>query len=213
MPYFNIIKALIISLFCLFTSLSYSQKKELYFNDDLESIKKSEFYNITSNKKDFLLKFESDSSFVNFIVLRDKNGQIKLSLLDSIKSFLGAKSQQKINNEDVLIVNYYPGNDPCSTPSYKLNFKKKYLKYGRKIDKLTNVKQFFIYKSQDEINKFGKPMRWLHDDNKLIERTFFPIPSPCGGFVFIKNDGTYLVQRGEYCYSKIFVEELITFLN
>jgi len=206
-------KALIISIFCLFTSLSYCQKKELYFNDDLESITKSEFYSKTSNEKDFLLKFESDSSFVNFIVLRKKSGQIKLSLLDSIKSFLGTKSQQKLNNEDILIVNYYPGNDPCSSPSYKISFKNKYLKYGRKIDKLKNVKQFFIYKSSDEINRFGKQIRWMHDDNQLIERTFFPIPSPCGGFIFLKNNGTYLVQRGEYCYSKIFIEEIITFLD
>jgi len=83
----------------------------------------------------------------------------------------------------------------------------------QKIEKLENIKQFFIYRSSENINAFGSKIEWLPDDNYIIEKVFHPIHYPFGGYIIINNNGTYLSQRGEYCYSKELIKEVKDFAN
>jgi hypothetical protein len=204
---------IIILIFITTTPSSYSQKKEYYVDDDLNYISKSEFERKSTNELDYNLRFELDTSFINIKVLRIKKGKIKLSLLDSIKMKLENYGNQKINSEDKIFINYYPGNDDCSSNGYKTNFKNQLGKYFRKIKKMKNVKHFFVFKSNDEIEKFGNKFYWQPDMNNLIENTFYPIPYPCGGYVIIDSKGNYISQRGEYCYSNKLIKEIKTFAN
>lgn len=200
-------------LFGLMFSCLFSQEKEIYLNDDFAFISKAEFEQESDNEFDYTLRFESDTTFVNIKVQRVKKGKIDINTLNAIKTMLSKNSKQQIDSNDVLLINYYPGDGPCSTKGYKNNFKNMYRRYYRKIEKLEDIKQFFVYRSSENIEAFGSKIVWLPDDNYIIEKVFHPIHYPCGGYIIINNDGTYLSQRGEYSYSKSFIKEVKDFAN
>src|SRR6056297_1283085 len=113
-------------VFGLVFTFSFSQEKEIYLDDDFRIISKEEFDKASGNPFDYNLRFESDTTFVNIKVKREKEGKIELSLLESIKTYLSEISGQEIASEDALFINYYPGDGPSNTESYKANFREKY---------------------------------------------------------------------------------------
>jgi len=207
------LKLSVIVLLILKSFFSYGQQEEIYLNDDFQFISKEEFNKKSSDPFGYNLRFQSDTTFVNIKVIREKEGRISSELLDSIKENLSSLSKQEITSKDVLLINYYPGDHPSTTNGYKINFKKMYGKYHRKIEKLKNVKQFSIYKSKENIREYGSKIEWLPDSKNLITSNFYPIHYPNGGYIIINNDGTYLCQRGEYCYSENLIQQIKNFAN
>jgi len=194
--------------FFLISTVLFSQEKEIYLNDNFTLITKAEFQKNSENELDYNLRFKTDTTFVNIKVQRIKKGKIPLKLLDSIKNNLSKNSDQIIDSNDALFINYYPGNGPCSTKGYKNNFKNEYQRFYQKFEKMENLKQFSVYKSLIGLKEFGTKIKWIPDNKNLIEKNFYPIHYPCGGYLIINSDGTYLSQRGEYCYSKTLIEKL-----
>lgn len=187
------------------------QSEELYLNDNFEIISKEKFFEESDDPFDYNLRFESDTTFVNIKVKRHKKGQIPRDKYNFIKETLELSSKQKIASNDVLFINYYPGNGPCSSVGYKDNFRVMYNSFHKEFEKIENIKQFSIYSSSKKPRRFGSKIKWVPDVDNLIKSNFFPIHYPCGGYVAIKNDGTYISQRGEYCYSKKLIQEIKTF--
>jgi hypothetical protein len=202
---------LTILLVCFFHLFSFAQKKELYVNDDFEYISKTEFDKKSEQPFDYNLRFELDSAYLNVKVARYKKGKIELKVLNSIKNTF--YKNEEFSDNEIFLINYYPGNDKCSSYGYKSNFKSKYNQYRTKFDKIENLKQLFVYKSDDGLKGFGNKIDWQSDINSLIEKTFYPIPYPCGGYLIIDSKGNYISERGEYCYSKILLDEIKTFAN
>lgn len=198
---------------CFLHFFSFGQKKELYLNDDFEYISKTEFYKRSDQPLDYNLRFELDSTYLNVKVSRYKKGKIELEVFDSIRNVFYKNKNEEISNNDIFLINYYPGNDKCSTEGYKSNFKSKYNQYHRKFEKIENLKQLFVYKSNDGLEGFGNKIDWQSDVNSLIERVFYPIPYPCGGYVIIDSKGNYISERGEYSYWKGLINEINTFAN
>lgn len=200
-----------ILLICFSNFISFAQKKELYVNDDFVYISKTEFEKNSEQPLDYNLRFELDSIYLNVKVARHKKGKIELKVFDSIKNAF-CKNEEFSDNV-IFLINYYPGNDKCSTDGYKANFKSTYYQYRRKFNKVENLKQLFIYRSDDGLKGFGNKIGWQPDINGLIEKTFYPIPYPCGGYVIIDSKGNYISERGEYCFWKGLIDEIKTFAN
>jgi len=199
--------------FFLISILVFSQEKEIYLNDNFTFITRVEFEKDSENELDYDLRFKTDSTFVNIKVQRIKKGILNLKVLDSIKHYLSKNSNQIIDSNDIIFINYYPGNGPCSSNGYKNNFKNEYQRLYRKFEKIENLKQFSVYKSSIGLEGFGSEINWSPDNKSLVERNFYPIHYPCGGYIIIKPDGTYISQRGEYCYSKTLLEVIKSFAN
>ena len=206
-------KKVTILIFLLLYIVSFAQSEEIYLNDDFELISKEEFLKETNYPSDYNLKFKSDTTYVNVKVKRHKEGKIPMDIFNSIKETLETSTRKKIDSNDVFFINYYPGNGPCSSNGYKDNFRIMYNSFYKKFAKIENIKQFSIYSSSKKPKRFGSKIQWTPDVNNLIKSTFFPIHYPCGGYVAIKNDGTYISQRGEYCYSEKLIREIKTFAN
>ncbi|WP_188406633.1 hypothetical protein [Psychroflexus salis] len=187
------------------------QKKELYINDNFEYISKPEFERKSDQALDYTLRFELDSTFLNVKVSRYKEGKVQLKVLDSIKTTFFKSKNEEFGENDILLINYYPGSDKCSTKAYKSNFKSKYNQYRRKFDKIDNLKQVFVYKSTQGLKGSGNEIDWKPDINNLIEKTFYPIPYPCGGYVIMNNKGSYISERGEYSYWNGLIREINKF--
>ena len=204
---------LTILLICLLHLFSFAQKKELYVNDDFEYISKDEFDKKSEQPHDYNLRFELDSAYINVKVSRYKKGKIELKVLDSIKEVFFKNKNVEFSDNDIFLINYYPGNDKCSSNGYKSNFKSKYNQFRKKFDKIENLRQLFIYKSNNGLERFGNKIDWQSDINNLIEMAFYPIHYPFVGYVLIDSKGNYISERGEYCYEKGLINEIKTFAN
>ncbi|MVO09377.1 hypothetical protein GOQ30_09425 [Flavobacterium sp. TP390] len=200
-------KYLLLFIFTLNSFCVLGQKREFYLNDDLNYISKNEFEKVEEEELTYTLRFDLDTCFMNVKVARLKTGKIDPNLYNTIQK--NVLSGNPISNDyEILLINFYSGNDACSTKSYKENFAKKYNKFHKDIEATTSIKQVFTYSSNDKIEDFGKKINWQLDTNSLIEKNFFPIHYPCSGYVVIDNLGNYFCERGEYCYSQSFVNSL-----
>ena len=179
------------------TIKSYSQKKEIYLNDDLESISESEF----KEKKEpfsYNIKYDLDTIIVNVKALRIKKGLISKQKLDSIKNNISKVSGKTIKESDMIVINYYPGLDNCNSSYSNPFLREKYSQYLKEIKKNENVSQFFIYKTIEGTEKYGKKLEWFPDNGNVIKNIFFPLHYNCDSFAIIDKNGNFFLTRGEY---------------
>jgi hypothetical protein len=182
---------------------AFAQKKEIYLDDD--SMSNEELIQISKNKFEinikgyiyYNFKFDLDTLIVNVKVPRIKKGEISTKDLDSIKSELSTISGGKISKEDLIVINYHNGLDSCNSTGIK---GKGFLK---KLKKIENVSQFFMYRSPEGTEKFRKELNWIEDKYGTIEKTFLPLHCPCGSYVLIDENGNYYIQKGEYSTATI----------
>jgi hypothetical protein len=193
---------LLILFFGLITYSSLGQTKEIYLNDELINITESEFKKATEEGT-FNMKYDLDTLIINVKVLRIKKGKITKQKLDSIRTYLSNSSDKEINENNTLIINYFPGIDRCNSGSGNPILRKKYSRYLQKINNIENVSQFFVYKSIKGTKKYGKELEWIPDKSTLIEMTFFPFHYNCGSYALIDEDGNFYVEKGEYDIEKI----------
>ncbi len=189
---------LLIITICLIHVLSFGQAREIYLNDEFINISKEEFDKKTDKYLFFDLRFESDTLIANIKVQRVKKGKISKVKLDSIRIQLSAARHQKIEEQTILVINYYPGLDPCNSTGLKYLRKEHYERYVKRMNRFKNVNQFFIYKSPEGTKDYGEQLKWFPDKSNIIENTFFPIHYPCGSFVLIDSTGNFYIQKGEY---------------
>ena len=182
----------------LFYSLTFGQSEEVYLNDDLINISKSEFYKKTEQSKNYNLRFDLDTLIVNVKVLRVKKGNISKIKLDSIRNELSNLSNQKIESNNLLVINYYHGLDRCNSGGNKSYMVEKYKQYLKRLKKIENVNQFFMFKSSEGTKEYREQLKWIQDKSTIIERTFLPLDYPCGSFILIDEHGNYYTRKGEY---------------
>ena len=193
----------ILILFLLgFIYVSYGQTKEIFLNDDLDSISEKEF-NKKTRGRTYNLKFNLDTLIVNVKVLRVRKGKISYEVLKSIKANLSEASGTEIDEKNILVINYYPGLDICNSGAGSASLRQKFSRYLRKINSFENVSQFFVYKTKKGTEKYGRKLDWIIDSEHLIENTFFPIHYNCGSFALIDEIGNYYLYKGEYDIEKI----------
>jgi hypothetical protein len=184
-------------------SLSFGQKKEIYLNDDLIEITKTEF-DKKLEEHSYKLRFELDTIIMNVKVIHIKKGKISAEELTNIKTTIFETTKKDMLIHSILVINYYPGKDPCNSGTANSNLiKRKYKWYLNEIKKMPYVDQFFIYKSNEGVERYGDDIKSYPDTNQLIETTFFPIHYSCGSYVIIDHEGNYYAVRGEYILEDI----------
>ena len=187
----------------LLTISIFSQKKEIYLNDDLMKITQTDFKKIDEPNIFYNLRFELDTLIANVKVQRIRKGKVSNELLDSIKSELSTISGDTIPKNNLVVINYYHGLDRCNSSADKSYARGKYKWFLKKLKKMKNVNQFFMYKSPEGTKDYGKQLNWIEDEFGTIEKTFLPLHYPCGSYVLIDENGNYYVQKGEYSAERI----------
>lgn len=181
-------------LFTLILGLSiistFAQKKEIYLNDDLVEITQADFKKTDDPYKFYNLRFELDTLIANVKVQRIRKGKVSDELLNSIKSELSTISGDSIPNENFIVINYYHGLDRCNSTGDKSYVRRKYKRFLKKMKKMKNVSQFFMYKSPEGTKDYGKQLNWIKDEFRTIEKTFLPLHYPCGSYM-----GEYNIEK------------------
>jgi hypothetical protein len=108
-------------------------------------------------------------------------------------------SSSKINENNTVIINYFPENDKClggrKWNSFIIRKIKTYLK---NLSNKENISQYFIFKDATVVKNFDKNFTWFLDKNQIIENAFFPFHYPCFSYIIIKPNGNFYTERGEY---------------
>ncbi len=148
----------------LITSLTfgYSQKREVYLDDDLNNISKESFEKNRDLSKFLYLTFSADSLKVNLKTERIVKGKISKENLISIRDFLVQSSGKKIPETNKLVINYWPGNQYCDLPNDLRTMNKLTKAYQKKIAKIENSSQFFVAADLNGIDKLGN-IQWNLD--------------------------------------------------
>ncbi len=188
----------------LITSL-YAQKERYYFDDNFNPIGMKDFFNKENLNYEFLkLEIEIDTAIIYKIEKRELKGKLNkenhLLILNYIKKIIN----KEVDSSKTILINYYPGKDKCNSTggkSYVLNLHQEYVK---KLKSYKNVNQYFIYKSKDGLQELEKYFNWYPDTENVIEKSFFPLPYPCGSYLIIYPDGKYFSYKGEYYLPSIF---------
>lgn len=187
----------------LLTILTFAQKKEIYLNDDLVEITQTDFKKTDEPYKFYNLRFELDTLIANVKVQRIRKGKVSNEMLNSIKSELSTISGDLIPSNNIIVINYYHGLDRCNSTGDKSYVRGKYKRFLRKLKKMKNISQFFMYKSPEGTKNYGNQLNWIKDVFGTIEKTFFPLHYPCGSYVLIDSNGNYYIQKGEYNIEQI----------
>ena len=182
----------------LFSTIVFGQGKEIYLNDTLDQITKADFTKSIDRINRYPITFISDTAIVHVAVERVTTGKITKEQLDLVRNELSSISKQNIPKENAIVINYYHGLDKCNKGGDSKIFSDRVSDYVRKVNKLTNVSQFFVYKSPEGTTKYGKQITWHHDAAGLISNLFLPLPYPCGSYILLDELGNCFVSKGEY---------------
>lgn len=192
-------KILFISLFILSTLNFYCQEEKFYYvGERFLEIPKVDFEKDTDRLEFFKFTYSLDTAIIYLKVPREFKGKLKKNSLNTLKEQLERSSETKIDSNQILVLNYHPGNDECNEGLDRSLVTNLYKKYLNKIKKLNKVSQFFIYKEINGVKNYGSSLIWFPDPNNIIEKTFFMIHYPCASSVIIKPDGNYIALRGEH---------------
>lgn len=201
-------------LFLLLIPISlFSQKKEYFYDYNWNQISKKD-YNDRSLYKALRIKIDKDSVILNKLEHGLEPGILHLDSLAKLRTYLKKITKRNLSKDHMVVINYYPGTDPCNSGGSrtKAEYRFHYKRYLKKLKKLGKIDQFFIYKSNDGLDRFTSDYAvWFEDSNGKIENTFFRFHYPCYSFVIINSDGKYFVRKSEYAIDDVY--RIIDFLR
>ena len=131
---------------------------------------------------------------------RKKYGRLKPKEHTALRGYLDSLNANSIDANKFIVIQWYPGKDPCNNPLVGNSQWNRYNKgYLRKLKKTFNHEMLWIYKNDENLEKHRKgKLNWLHDDKTFIERLFFKYHFGCGSFVVVSPEGNYIAFYGEY---------------
>ncbi len=185
----------------------FSQKKEYYYDYDWNQITE-QVYNNRSLYRAHRIKIEKDSVIINKLEHGKEYGTLSLDSLTKLRAYLKKISGKTLKENNIIVINYYPGKDPCNSSGTRTKgeYKFHYKRYLKKLKKKGKIDQFFIYKSRDNLDKYeSKYAIWHKDSRKKIEETFFRFHYNCGSFVVINSNGQYFIRKSEHALGEIYL--------
>lgn len=189
----------IIPLFIITVSqILFSQKKEIYINDNLQVISKEDYKKRGENYR--FQNVETDSVLYKVLVEHEGKGKLFTSDLNNLKQILNIS---EIDNKNIVI-HYYQGLDTCNQHSDSNQFVINNMKtYNRKFRK-SNSNLYFVYKETKGLKNRLKKTSWVNDTSGAIEKLFFKMQYPCDSSIIIFPDGNYTIFRGEHNWQRVF---------
>ncbi|KUJ58243.1 hypothetical protein [Chryseobacterium aquaticum] len=200
------IKTLIIALIVCASQLFFSQKKEIYINDNFQEISKHEYNKHGENYR--FQNVETDSVLYKVRVEHEGSGKLTVSNFNNLKTLLNISENNtkniSENNTKNIAIHYYQGLDKCNqhsdTNQYVINDIKTYI---RKF-KNSGSNLYFVYREKNGLKNRLKKTNWIADTSGTIENLFFRIKYPCDSAIVIFPDGSFKIFRGEHIWEKVF---------
>lgn len=205
-PNLLFIALLLLANAVLMAQKPFSGKKiDRYFDENEREISKKEYESHDGWEENFMrFEVETDSSIRHLIEKTYAGGKIGSSTMAEIHALLGRQSSVAVDTSKILVIQFYPGIDPCSGNEYKPFVKANFRAFDKKIAKLEGVSSHYFHKKGADIGVRSRYANWLPDESQILQRTFFWYDYPCGSFVVIAPDGEFFEVKGEYAPDYIF---------
>lgn len=180
-----------------------------YYDDNDSIITEHEF-----QKKEKSLSYfavPGDSLNQKKLIFRNQEGKINNRSL--LIAFLNQELKLALDTSKLLVIIYYPGEDPCNSSGNKnkkiLQTMYNTLEYT--LEKIAGTKPLYLYKERNGLDKHNGIINWLEDPEHIIEKIFFKHHFPCESFVIISKNGNYKSYLGEFPNEMIleFAEQLL----
>jgi hypothetical protein len=189
--------AIITFLLISFNTILHSQSKiKKYYNSNFENISEKEFNDFLSKDNYHYNGFELEDQFAYILYQPKTKGKLSVEELEQLNKSLIKKGT--INNNITIII-FYPGKDNCNGMERISTWNVFDYDYLRKIKKINSTNNFWIYKSDENLNYYHpKKVDWKKDDDQIIEKLFFKMHYPCASSAVIDKDGNYILNLGEF---------------
>ncbi|MFD2603584.1 hypothetical protein [Flavobacterium suzhouense] len=190
-------KQLLFYFFFAIITCNAQSKEELYFDIDSTAITKSEFLKRTDHTINVRGSVEKNGVTINKLFIRKKIDTLSSEKYIQLRKYLNLSASDF--NHQIIVINYYSGLDTVlpNEGKYQWNIYSK--SYPKKLKKMGNISQFWIYKYDDNLNyHHANEINWYHDKSGFIEKTFFPYHFNSGNCAVILPNGKYYTYFGEY---------------
>jgi hypothetical protein len=198
-------KNLLILCFLLATCHSFAQVHQ-YYDDNNVAISQDVYLRKLKSAKKFDLTVTQGNVIVHNMVDREEHGTLPVPFMRVLRADLKASTGKTIDSTHLLVIEYYPGPDPCNTSGTtdKKWLKNKEQELGEQLKKLSKpVSRFSIYNKKEGLERYKGVKIWYPDVRRRVHNTFFPVAFPCGSFVVIHPDGRYHAYFGEYMNEQV----------
>ena len=185
----------------LLPCFAFAQTKPIrYFDENMSTISKKEYEQDRKNPNFLHLEFDLDTAKYYVKTTREHSGQMPAETLQLLKKDLEATSQTAIPAEQLIVIDYYPGPDPCNTSGTtdKSWIKADHAEYQKALHKSGPVFQCYIYSRKEGLERYEGIYAWYPDLHDRVRQLFFKMHYPCGSVVVIRPDGKYKSYYGEY---------------
>lgn len=209
----NMKYTLFFGLLFVATTLFSQDKKIYYLNENLSPITQNFFWKGQNGGDYFHLKYELDTAILYIKVAQKHQGEIFIDSLNLLKEDLEISADLKIDPKQLIVINFYPGIDPCNSSGTTNRgwIKNKHEKYLKELHSMAQVSQFYIAGKMEGLERYKGIITWIPDLNGRVKNYFFPLDYPCGSFVIIRPDGQFISSFGEYSFDYVLecVKQLI----
>ncbi|RZL46758.1 MAG: hypothetical protein EOP00_14005 [Pedobacter sp.] len=164
-----------------------------YFNTKNKEITEKKFKEIRSTNK--VLDIIGDSTNHRKLIERDETGNIDRNKLVSA---LENAINKKIDSNSIIVILYYPGQDPCNSSGNPPQNEDFYTERENEIKRLAKATILYVYKDFKGLERFKNHKKYIQDPENIVEKLFFKHHYPCHSFAVISKTGAYRSYFGEY---------------
>ena len=194
------IRGYLFSILFFLSTISFAQVR-VY--EDLKGniVSKEEFLHLRTKVSNLYAYRASNDTVFTFLYkgTRDFKGQLSESDLLRLKELYPFKEDNL-----PIVIQYFPGIDDCS--AHYISRTDEMITFLReKNSKIAkgNKAVYYIYKSNDKVERISEKFKWKKDVDGFIESLFFEYHFPCGSYVVVNKDGKFRGYKGEYGVSQI----------
>jgi hypothetical protein len=198
-------KLLIATLLLLASNLLAQNKKAYYYDENMKPIRKKVYHKQKYHNRTVNINYETDTAIIYTRVPVENVGFIKPQALAALRKDLETSSGIAIDTNNTIVINFYPGPDPCYLAGTKdKNVLRHYHeKYQIYLKELGQVSQFYVYQEYSGLEIYEGVVEWMPDLNKRVEDNFFIYHYDCGSIVVINPNGKFISFFSEYSIEQV----------
>ncbi|MDN6281269.1 MAG: hypothetical protein L0J45_09720, partial [Psychroflexus sp.] len=129
-----------------------------------------------------------------------KKGKISNKDFQSLKKYLTEISNDQLNFDKNIVINYIDKDPTQASQNYQVPWD---IFSGHMSDDLKAIAPtnhlWLIHKNVENLHYYhGDKINWIVDKDSLMRKSFFEYADLNGGFIIIKQTGTYFLRVGEF---------------
>ena len=124
----------------------------------------------------------------------------KIDNYDVFLKVLRKKFKIIANDNNFIVINYYPGKNICSESGTKdkVRIRNIHGTIWSGLHTIAKTKPLYIYHDYKGLERYEGIIEWLPDSGTMIQDIFFKEDYPCGSFVVINSLGEFMTYNGEH---------------